>query len=608
MMNWDLASFFPTFGGDEMRAFKVALTTDLEALQSRAGALDTLDSDNADSWEGILVDGEDLMRRLYHMGAYLGCLTAADTASEEYKKEEAAFAQVYAEAEKLDVELMRGLKAATDDAIDELTGRPTLAGCGFYVRRLRDDAQKTMSPAEERLSADLGVDGLHAWGRLYDTLSGRLEFDMQWPDGRTERLPIAQRRSLLARADRAVRQAAFAGGNAAWEEVQDTTAAALNAIAGTRLSLNRHRGVDHFLDIALFQAKITRRSLDAMFEAIHSRADLARRILRLKADAMGTQGVAWYDLEAPLPMPGEERTLSWDEAKAQVQDAFSAAYPALGSFLGEMYEKQWIEWEPRQAKRPGAFCTGSLLTMEPRIYMTFQGSPGDVRTLAHEAGHAFHHHVLRQTRPYCHDYPMTLAESASTFGEMILTEGILSGPAVSDEDKLRVLDMETAHGAVYLMDIPVRFEFERAFHEERQAGEVEVSRLRELMTQTQQRLFGDTLEEGGDDPLFWASKLHFYITGVTFYNFPYTFGFLLSRGLFARFREEGDAFLPRYEEFLRSTGSDTAENVARESLGVDIESPEFWVDAIDTLGDAVEQLEGLWGRLGKGAAGKERTS
>jgi oligoendopeptidase F len=203
---------------------------------------------------------------------------------------------------------------------------------------------------------------------------------------------------------------------------------------------------------------------------------------------------------------------------------------------------------------------------------------------------------------------MTLAESASTFGEMILTEGILSDPAVSDEDKLRVLDMETAHGAVYLMDIPVRFEFERAFHEERQAGEVEVSRLRELMTQTQQRLFGDTLEEGGDDPLFWASKLHFYITGVTFYNFPYTFGFLLSRGLFARFREEGDAFLPRYEEFLRSTGSDTAENVARESLGVDIESPEFWVDAIDTLGDAVEQLEGLWGRLGKGAAGKERTS
>ena len=454
-----------------------------------------------------------------------------------------------------------------------------------------------MSPPEEGLSADLGVDGLHAWGRLYDTLSGRLEFDMVWPDGRTERLPIAQRRSLMARADRSVRQAAFHGGNAAWEGVQDTAAAALNAIVGTRLTLNSHRGVDHFLDIALFQAKITRRCLDAMFEAIHDRIELARRVLRLKADAMGTNGVAWYDLEAPLPMAGEERTVSWEQAKAQVQDAFSASYPALGSFMGEMYEKQWIEWEPRAAKRPGAFCTGSLLTMEPRIYMTFQGSSGDLRTLAHEAGHAFHHHVLRDTRPYCHEYPMTLAESASTFGEMILTEGILSDPAVSDMDKLRVLDMEAGHGAAYLMDIPARFEFERALHEERQHGELSVSRLRELMVQTQKRLFGDVLEEGGEDPLFWASKLHFYITEVTFYNFPYTFGFLLSRGLFARFREEGAAFLPRYEEFLRRTGSDTAENVARESIGVDLESAEFWIDAIDTMAQPIEQLEVLWARL-----------
>jgi oligoendopeptidase F len=596
-VNWDLTSYFPEFGGTEMTAFRQELATDLGALQARAAALDTLTTTNLADWESLLLDGEQMLRRLYHMGSYLGCLTAADTAHEGYKKEEAAFARVYAEAEKLDVELMRGLKEASDEAVEALTAREALAGCGFYVDRLRQDAQKTMSPAEERLSADLGVDGLHAWGRLYDTLSGRLEFDMQWPDGRTERLPIAQRRSLMARADRAVRRAAFDGGNAAWEQVQDVTGAALNAIAGTRLTLNRHRGVDHFLDIALFQAKITRKSLDAMFEAIHDCADLAQRILRIKAQAQGTEGVAWYDLEAPLPMPGEEKTISWDEAKQQVRDAFSAAYPALGSFFQEMVDKRWIEYEPRAHKRPGAFCTGSLLTMEPRIYMTFQGSAGDVRTLAHEAGHAFHHHVLRQTRPYCHDYPMTLAESASTFGEMILTEGVLADPAVSDDDKLRILDMETAHSAVFLMDIPVRFEFERAFHEERAEGEVEVSRLRELMSQTQQRLFGDALEAGGDDPLFWASKLHFYITGVTFYNFPYTFGFLLSRGLFARFREEGAAFLPRYEEFLRRTGSGTAEQVAREAIGVDLESPQFWADAIGTLAEPVEQLETLRSRL-----------
>ena len=595
-MNWDLTSYFPSFDGSERDAFERALADELQALLQRAAELPTLSADNAGDWEAVLVDVEELSRRLSHLGSYLGCLTAADAANEAYRKAEAAFARTAAEAEKLEVELQRGLKQASAAAVDGLAGRPALEGCAYHLRRLREEARQTMSPAEERLSADLGVDGIHAWGRLYDTLSGKLEFDMPWPDGRRERLPMAQRRSLMSHPDRAVRRAAFEGGNAAWEAVQDVAAAAINAISGTRLTLNRHRGVDHFLDTALLQARITRRSLDALFEAIYDRAELARRVFRFKAEAMGAPGVAWYDLEAPLPAAGEEKALSWGEARSWVEEAFAAAYPALGEFTAQMSERRWIEWEPRPGKRPGAFCTGSLLTMEPRVYMTFNGRLGDVCTLAHEAGHAFHHHLLRETRPFLHHYPMTLAESASTFGEMILTEGVLSDPAVSDADKLRVLDMEAAHGAVYLMDIPVRFEFEKAFHEERLEEEVEVSRLCGLMARTQRRLFGDVLEEGGEDPLFWASKLHFYITSLTFYNFPYTFGFLLSRGLFARFREEGAAFLPRYEEFLRRSGSDSAENVARESIGADLESPRFWLEAIDTLREPIERMEELWSR------------
>ena len=185
---------------------------------------------------------------------------------------------------------------------------------------------------------------------------------------------------------------------------------------------------------------------------------------------------------------------------------------------------------------------------------------------------------------------MTLAESASTFGEMILTDGILSAPDIDDQQKAAILDMETGHGAIYLLDIPVRYEFEKAMYEERAEGELSVSRLKELMCETQRRVFGDLLEEGGEDPYFWASKLHFYITGTTFYNFPYTFGFLLSRGLYARFRQEGTSFLPRYAEFLRSTGSDSAENVARDTIDCDLESPEFWIDAILSLEEPLQQL------------------
>jgi len=188
---------------------------------------------------------------------------------------------------------------------------------------------------------------------------------------------------------------------------------------------------------------------------------------------------------------------------------------------------------------------------------------------------------------------MTLAESASTFAEMILTEGILQDPNITDVEKARTLDQEVANGAIFLMDIPVRFEFERAVYEERKSGELSVTQFKEIMAQTQRNVFGDVLLKGGEDPYFWASKLHFYITGVSFYNFPYTFGYLLSRGLFAAFKNEGAAFLPRYEAFLRLTGSDTAERVAKQSIGEDLEQPDFWVRAIRTLEEPLAQLEEL---------------
>ncbi|MEE9214249.1 MAG: M3 family metallopeptidase, partial [Thermodesulfobacteriota bacterium] len=169
------------------------------------------------------------------------------------------------------------------------------------------------------------------------------------------------------------------------------------------------------------------------------------------------------------------------------------------------------------------------------------------------------------------------------FAEMILSEGLISDKNIKDEQKALILDMEINHGAVYLMDIPVRFEFEKKLYELRQNGELTVSKLKELMVETQRQIFGDILEEGGEDPYFWASKLHFYITGVTFYNFPYTFGYLLSRGLFSIFKQEGREFLNKYEEFLRLSGSDTAENVAKKTIGKDLTKPDFWIDAIRTL-------------------------
>lgn len=414
---------------------------------------------------------------------------------------------------------------------------------------------------------------------------------------------MSQRRALMESSDRRVRKAAFDGGNAAWVAYETAAAAALNAISGTRLTLNRRRGVDHFLDIALFQSAISRKTLDALFEAIFSEIEVGRRLLRFKAKLMGLAGVAWYDLGAEIELPQNE-AVSWNDGTRLVKDAFSAAYPALGAYTQSTFDRQWIDWSRRPGKRPGAFCTGSLLTKESRVYMTFNDTMGDVLTLAHELGHAYHGYTMRDTRTFGRGYPMTLAESASTFGEMLLLKGLLDDPNVSDRTKAFLLNLETGHSAIYLLDIPVRYEFEKAFYEERGKGEVSVSRLKELMAETQRSVLGDALEPGGEDPYFWASKLHFYITGTTFYNFPYTFGFLLSRGLFARFLKEGVDFLPRYETFLKRSGSDTAENVVRQTIGPDLTQPDFWVEAIRSLGPIQERLEAVLPKVLAGTASR----
>jgi oligoendopeptidase F len=596
-MTWDLTSYFPQFNGSEMLRFKEATRADVAALQTTAANLPALTSDSAPAWEDMLLRNEDLSRRMSHLGSYIGCLAAADARNEEYQKEEAELTRTRAELAKLRVELLRAFKAAEDQAFVAFCARPALAGAQNYLTRLREEARRAMTAEKEILATDLGIDGIQAWGRLYDTMSAKLEFDMIYPDGRRGRLPMSQRRSLMDHPDRRVRQAAFDGGNAAWQTVEDAAAAALNAIAGTRLTLNRHRGVDHFLDIALFQAAIGRKTLDALFEALMANLAIPRRILQLKAKIIGRQGVAWFDLGAPLDLPDQEK-LSWNKAQSKVAASFSRAYPTLGRFFNDqVIGKNWIDWEPRAGKRPGGFCCSSMLSKESRIFMTFNESLSDMLTLAHESGHAYHGAMMREVRPYARGYPMTLAETASTFGENVLMSGILDDPAVSDSEKARILDIEVGHGAVYLLDIPVRYEFEKSFYEERAKGPLSVSRLKELMVATQRRVIGEALEPGGEDPYFWASKLHFYITGITFYNFPYTFGYLLSRGLYAMFKAEGDAFLPKYEEFLRRAGSDTAENVVRQTVGRDIEKAEFWSEAIRSLEEPLGQLQRLLPRV-----------
>ena len=586
---WSLESWFSGFGKTDYTEFKAALVRDVEALKKQAAALGIDVVEMAQVINAL----ESLSDRLGHLSAYLGCLSADDANDEAVKADEAWISTLEAESTKLMASLRSALAALSDDAFDALLADPYLKNAEHAVKRMRHEGQHQMKSEMEALAADLNVNGLHAWGRLYDTLTGKMDFQMTFPDGHKESVEMSRRRALMSEPDRKLREAAFHDGQKPWNDHAVTLAAGLNGISGTRLSLYGRRGLPHFLDTPLFDGAMSRKSLDAMLEAIHTHIELPRRALRKAAKLQGTSALHYFDLEAPQIAPPDEKELTWDEACATVDQAFSTAYPKLGAYFREMLGQRWIEAQPRAGKRPGAFCTGSQLKHEERVYMTFHCTVHDMVTLAHEVGHAWHSCVLRPARSFAANYPMTLAETASNFGEMILLNGLMNDPGLTEATKAYLLDQEMLRAHAYLINIPMRYEFEKAFYTERASGEVSVSRLSALMTEAQRKLYGDTLLEDGTDPMFWASKMHFFISSISFYNFPYVFGYLLSQALFAHFKAEGASFLPRYEAFLSMTGSATCEEVVKRSLGEDITKPEFWATALKAMEPALKAYEAL---------------
>jgi oligoendopeptidase F len=576
---WDLTSYFPSFDGPEYRQFKAGLIDELAAQLTASSALADLSADTRAAWAAHFTAFEDLSARLAHLSSYLGNLNAADTSNEAYKREAAQLATLSASLGKVRNELLRAFRAASGADWTAFLAEPALAGATFIASRLRTEAKHRMSRPEETLASDLGVDGLEAWGRLYDNLSGAMSFEMIWPDGRKEIIPMAQRRALMASPDRAIRAAAFKQGNLTWETHGQTCAAAINAIAGTRHTLYARRGQTQFLDQPYFDAAVSAPTIDAMFQAIAANYEIPRAALRLGARLQKTPALAFYDLEAPRPLDPVP-SLSWAEAVDLVDRAFTAGYPRLGEYFRSMLSQRWIESEKRPAKRSGAYLTGSPVTGEQRVYMTYADTMHDANTLAHEVGHAWHSHVIKNLRPLAQDYPMTLAETASTFAEKVFLDGLLQDPQLTEAQRGFLLDQECSRATSYLLNIAMRYEFEKEVYTRRQQGELSVSELNELMVATQRKVYGDTIAPGDEDPWFWASKQHFFITEVSFYNYPYTFGYLLSATLFAELKRTGAGFLPRYEAFLRATGVATCEDAVKSTLGWDLTDPAFWTQAV----------------------------
>ena len=614
-VSWELASEYPAPDSAEIEEDLARLASLLDEIERHNAVLvpllgvasglsvETAEGGIAAAREAFVL-AEEAGRLLRDPGVYADCRLSVDSdddGAQALRGRLQGFRKRFAE---LSEPLSQFLDRAPGDVVEEWLDDTNTEPARFTVEHSRKRRHELLSLEEETLAAGLAEDGIHAWGRLYNQLSGTLSCEVTIGN-QPRSMGLAEASGLLLRPDDALRENAWRAINGAWAEHAESCAAAINAIAGWRIEMCRRRSRGgrpvHFLDAPLHLNRISRATLDTLLEVAAEAVPLARRAARLKARAYGKERYGPWDQRAPAPAgevsEGGDAPIPYSEAVDIVASSYGAVAPRMGEFVRMMADRRWIEGTVGERKRPGAYCTGFAKSRTPRVYMTYTGGASDVITLAHELGHAYHSWVMRDLPDCQRRYGMSLAETASTFGETIVRDALLERAGTPAEE-IAIVWEEASALVAFILNIPARFDFEKALYEARAERPLRPAELNEMMSASWEKWYGDSLAE--PDPLFWASKLHFYISGLSFYNFPYLFGYLFSLGIHARRDALGRDIFSRYVALLRDTGRMTAEDLAARHLEVDLTRPDFWRATVAMLASRIDRFEELVDQVAAG--------
>lgn len=583
---WDLDVIFK--GGSDSERFHSYVSSLEEGLTELSSIVSTYvnsnKDNNHDSLMTIINFLEKISKKLRESGAFVSCLSAQDINDKQAGLLRGKINQLRAQYSTILTTLDQKLSAIDKKQWDSLLERPDFQELTFVLNERRENAKEKLPLDQEALINDLGIDGYHAWGQMYDAIVGKIEIPFE-ENGEVKLLSVGQAANKMSHPSRDVRKDVFKKVQNAWQDNEDLFGETLNHLAGFRLQTYKHRGWDSALKEPLSINRMSEQTLNTMWQVISDNKSPLVSYLNRKAEMLGIDKMSWYDIGAPVG--SAEQKVSYDEGAAFIIEQFQRFGPKMADFTKMAFEKSWIEAEDRPGKRPGGFCTSFPDSGQTRIFMTYSGTASNVSTLAHELGHAFHQHVMDDLHAMNQGYAMNVAETASTFAEMIVADAAVKN-AKSEEERLVLLEDKVQRSVALLMNIHSRFLFETKFYKERKEGVVPVERLNEMMEEAQKEAFCGALEEY--EPSFWASKLHFHITGVPFYNFPYTFGYLFSLGIYAKALEEGSDFEEKYIALLKDTGRMKVEDLAEKHLGVNLEEPEFWEKAVGICMKDVEEF------------------
>ncbi|MCP3030209.1 M3 family oligoendopeptidase [Halobacillus sp. A1] len=579
---WDLDAIFP--GGSD----SVELTTYVANIELRISELHQHVQnfvfpkipEQTKELREVIDHAQEAAKRLKEFSAFISCLSAQDVKDKQAQMWVSKRTELSAKYNNIQTEFDQKLVQIDSSTWKALMLESELSELAFVLDERREKAKDKLDLEQETLINNLAVDGYHGWGQLYDTLVGRMSLPYKG-----EKLSVGQAANKLSDSDRTIRKEVFNNWQLAWQEESDVFTETLNHLAGFRLQTYKHRGWDNPLKEPLSYNRMSEKTLKAMWDTITKYKSYYTKFLKEKAEWIGIDKLSIYDVDAPIG--NVERKMEYTEGARFIVEQFERFSPLMASFARKAFEKRWIEAEDRPGKRPGGFCTSFPHSKETRIFMTYSGTLSNIATLAHELGHAYHQHVMNDLPIYNQSYAMNVAETASTFAEMIVADAAVKSVA-DPKEKLLLLEDKIQRSVAFFMNIHSRYLFEIRFYNERKAGKVSTERLNELMVEAQEEAYQDSLSEY--DPTFWASKLHFHITGVPFYNFPYTFGYLFSLGIYAKAAKEGHAFEKKYIALLQDTGVMNVEDLAKKHLGVDLEDTEFWEEALKLCTADVEEF------------------
>jgi len=581
---WDLE---PLVDGEGQEGVERRLAEGLERAgrfaERYAGALDGLDSDGLREAMLELAELHDLIARAGYYAALRFSTDTSDPANgallQRVQEQETAV-----QTRLLFFELEWA--ALPDERAEELLAGGDLDFCRHHLRNVRRYRDHLLSEPEEKILTEKSLTGAGAWTRLFEELTSAIEVQMPAAAGVGESVALDVALSRLSLADRDVRAATAEAVTSALEPGLRTRAFLFNTLLADKATDDRLRRYPHWLAARNLSNEATDESVEALVEAVRGRYEIARRWYRLKARLLGIDRLADYDRMASVTE--DEVTYPFAQAREVVLDCYASFSPELGNLAKRFFDENRIDAPVRPGKRGGAFCASAVPSVFPYVLLNYTSRRRDVLTLAHELGHGVHFALAARQGVFHQHTPLTLAETASVFGETIVF-GRLLEEDTSPASRLALLaeNLEDTIATVFRQVAMNRFE-DLVHTRRREEGELSVARIGELWADSQNEMFGDSVELTDGYRTWWSYIPHFI--GSPGYVYAYAYGQLLALSVYERYEQTGQELVPRYMELLSAGGSRSPQELG-EIVGVNLADPGFWQAGLDLVERQLEQAE-----------------